>query len=61
MSYEIRYYPCPKCKRSPHIRFTEDMKDKIIEMECEFCLHKFDVNEKDDPQSKPDTHQITRG
>lgn len=60
MSYEVRYYRCPKCKRSPHIRFTEDMKGKILEIECEFCLHTFEVNEKDDPQSKPETNLINR-
>jgi hypothetical protein len=36
------------------------MKGKILEIECEFCLHTFEVNEKDDPQSKPETHPINR-
>lgn len=60
MSHEIRYYLCPNCKRKPHIRFTEEMKDKIIEIECEFCLHKFDVDEKNTTSSQPDTHSIYR-
>jgi transcription elongation factor Elf1 len=60
MLYKNRYYGCPNCKRKPHIRFTEDMKDKMIEIECEFCLHKFDVDEKKKPHSQPDTHQINR-
>ena len=61
MPLNIRYYYCPNCKRSPHIRFTEEMKGKIIEIECEFCLHKFEVSEKNTPPANPDTHQITRG
>lgn len=60
MPYETRYYPCPNCQRKPHIRLTEEMKGKVLEIECEFCLHKFDVNEKDTPQAEPDTNTITR-
>ncbi|MEP4888681.1 MAG: hypothetical protein ABJV04_01525 [Aliiglaciecola sp.] len=60
MSFEIRYYTCPHCKRKPHIRFTEDMKGKIIEIECEFCLHAFEIDEKNTPQAQPDTHPINR-
>lgn len=61
MSYEVRHYLCPKCKRSPHIHFSEAMKEKIIEIECEFCLHEFEVDEKNTAQTKPETHQINRG
>lgn len=60
MSYENRYYACPNCHRKPHIRFTADMKDKIIEVECEFCLHKFDVDEKQTPQVQAEIHTINR-
>ena len=60
MSYENRYYPCPNCQRKPHIRFTDEMKDKIIEIECEFCLHTFEVDEKHTPQVQADTHMINR-
>lgn len=61
MSHEIRYYPCPHCKRRPHLRFTEDMKAKIIEMECEFCLHTFDVDERNTRQVNPEIDIINKG
>lgn len=60
MSYQIRYYPCPRCGRHPHIRYTDKMKDKVLKIECEFCLHTFEIDERTTPPVKPDTHPIQR-
>lgn len=61
MAYQVRYYPCPHCNNIPHIKFTEEMKEKILEIECEACKRVFEVDEKNTPQAESKTHPIYRG
>lgn len=62
MSFEVRYYQCPNlsCNLKPHIKITEEMKGAIIEMVCEYCGEKMKIDEKNTPQTKPETHSIMR-
>jgi transcription initiation factor IIE alpha subunit len=59
MPDETRYYLCPNCDRKPHIRYTQEMQGKALEIECEFCLHVFEVDDNT-PKVQPDTHPIYR-